>query len=95
MQLGQSDSEEFVKFKLGLTAGSSKNTWPTQDNPTMYKFNSLWLELMPELTRYERSTYSFLDWLGDVGGLFEGLTRFFMILVGPLAAFAMKAEVLS
>ena len=61
----------------------------------MYKFNSLWLELMPELTRYERSTYSFLDWLGDVGGLFEGLTRFFMILVGPLAAFAMKAEVLS
>ena len=46
-------------------------------------------------TTYERSTYSFLEWLGDVGGLFDGLGLIFRVLIGPFSAFAVKAELLT
>ena len=61
----------------------------------MYKFNSFWLELSPSLTTIERKTYSMLEWLGDIGGLFEGLNGIGYFLVAPLAAFAMKMELLT
>ena len=35
-----------------------------------------------------------LEWLGDVGGLFDGLIIIFSYLVTPIAAFTMKAELL-
>ena len=44
---------------------------------------------------YERQTYSLLEWLGDVGGLFDGLGVIARWIIGPFSAFAMKAEILS
>ena len=35
-----------------------------------------------------------LEWLGDIGGLFEGLTRIGVFLGAPIANFAMKMELL-
>ena len=61
----------------------------------MYKFNSFWTELSPSLTTIERQTYSMLEWLGDVGGLFEGLNGIGFFLVAPLATFAMRMELLT
>ena len=61
----------------------------------MYKFHSFWLELSPSLMTIERKTYSMLEWLGDIGGLFEGLTRVGFFLVAPIANFAMKMELLT
>ena len=60
----------------------------------MYKFHSFWLELSPSLMTIERKTYSMLEWLGDIGGLFEGLTRIGVFLGAPIANFAMKMELL-
>ena len=61
----------------------------------MYKFNSFWLELSPSLTTIERQTYHMLEWLGDVGGLFEGLSVIGSFLVARIATFAMKMELLT
>ena len=47
------------------------------------------------LTTIERQTYSLLEWVGDVGGLFDGLKLVGTILVAPFAAFAVQTEVLT
>ena len=36
-----------------------------------------------------------LEWLGDVGGLFDGLGIVANIVIGPFASFALKAELLN
>ena len=36
-----------------------------------------------------------LEWLGDVGGLFDALSLIGKILLGPLSAFALKSELLT
>jgi hypothetical protein len=43
----------------------------------------------------ERQTYSLLEWLGDVGGLFDMLSLIGGSLVAPLTAFALKSELLT
>ena len=47
------------------------------------------------LTTIDRQTYGLLDWIGDVGGLFDGLKLVGAFLVAPFASFAMQAEVLT
>ena len=42
-----------------------------------------------------RQTYSFLDWLGDMGGLFDALYLLGMIILAPISNFALNAELLS
>ena len=48
-----------------------------------------------DLKIIERSTYSILEWLGDVGGLFDMLNLIGGVLIGPLAAFSLKMELLT
>ena len=43
----------------------------------------------------ERKTYDVLEWLGDVGGLLDMLIYIGAVLVSPIAAFTLKAELLS
>lgn len=42
-----------------------------------------------------RQTYSFLDWLGDMGGLLDALYLIGMIIMAPISSFALKTELLS
>ena len=52
------------------------------------------MELMLEKITYERYTYSFLEWIGDVGGVADGLYFSGFFLMQPFAIFAVKAELL-
>ena len=61
----------------------------------MFKINSYWIELDTSLTKIERQTYGFLDWLGDVGGLLDGLRIIGSVLVAPIAAFSLRIELLA
>ena len=61
----------------------------------MYKFNSFWIELDFSLTTYERQTYSMLEFVGDIGGLFDGLNYIGIFLVAPIANYAMRMELLT
>ena len=69
-------------------------TWPTKKQSSIYKIGTFWFSLHPSMTTIERQTYSILDWLGDVGGLFDGLKIIGSFIIAPIASFAMKTELL-
>lgn len=43
----------------------------------------------------ERSTYSLLDWFGDLGGLYEALYFLGYFVASPAAAMSLKANLLA
>ena len=42
-----------------------------------------------DVTIIERSTYNFLEWLGDVGGLFDAVIIVGGVLIAPIATIAL------
>lgn len=42
-----------------------------------------------------RSTYSLLDWLGDVGGLFDALNIIAEFMIAPIASYALRQRLTS
>ena len=50
----------------------------------------LWTELSQSMITTERKTYSILEWLGDVGGLFDGLLIIGSNLISPIAALVLR-----
>ena len=60
----------------------------------MYKFSSLVFEIDSDVTSFERKTYSSLDWLGDIGGLFDAMRIIGQVIVAPIAIFATKTEMM-
>lgn len=75
LQLGQSRRTEFITAINDLQPNQSNWTnFPTKENPnTFYKYVSISFESDKHLRLITRSTYSFLDWLGDIGGLNDAL----------------------
>ena len=43
----------------------------------------------------ERQTYSFLEWLGDIGGLYDALRLIGLLMMSPFSSFFLKSELLS
>ena len=69
---------------------SNFDAWPTRANPEAhYKIVGLFTELSQSLITTERKTYSFLEWLGDIGGLFDGLLILAAFFVSPIATLAL------
>ena len=44
---------------------------------------------------WNRSTYSLLDWLGDLGGLLEALMFICAAIIKPLTSFTLKTTLLT
>ena len=44
------------------------------------------------MKRTNRQTYSLLDWIGDIGGLHDGLNALGALISAPMAAFALKTR---
>jgi len=65
------------------------NQWPK-----LYKYTSNFLFFKQDLQVVDRQTYSALDWLGDVGGLFDALRWMAQLTVSPFAAFALNTKLL-
>ena len=61
----------------------------------MYKFDGYYIELNQMSTSIERSTYSALDWLGDIGGLVDSLLLIGSIVITPIATLAVREKLLS
>ena len=89
------DVENFYDYSFGIPDISFMQTWPTKENPyNQLKFGSAWIELSTKQTVVARSTYSLLDWLGDLGGLFDALYYMASLIVRPASAFALQATML-
>ena len=56
---------------------------------------SLEVTVGPDKIIINRESYSLLDWLGDLGGLFDALFIICGAIVAPVATFSMKATLLS
>ena len=94
-QIGQVNEGEFEKIVLQQVSPSAYTSWPTRDNPSRYKINSIWLELSKSQTTIERQTYSMLELMGDVGGLLDGLKIVGGFFVTPIASFALRVKLLA
>ena len=95
LQLGQTEENTFTRLIIGETEPSNLGVWPTKENPVMYKINSIYISMDMSITHIERKTYSILEWMGDVGGLFDGLKIVGGFLIWPIATFTMRLEMLS
>jgi len=47
---------------------------------------AVYFEISADIVRHSRSVYSVLDWLGDVGGLFDALSIICRIIISSLTA---------
>ena len=52
----------------------------------------MWIQLIPDVLKVRRKTDSFLDWLGDWGGLYGSLHFIAEILVSPLSAYMLNSK---
>ena len=95
VQYGQQKEINFERMAFGQPEPSILFEWPTKTEPEkVYKFTSIWLEQGLQEQILERQTYSFLEWLGDVGGLFDGLHLLVGFVVAPISAYALKQRLM-
>ena len=96
LQYGQSDDSDFYDFLFGEFKSSGWTTWPTAENPSAhFKYLSIEFQLGPDVTNWNRQTYSILDWLGDLGGLFDALRYLFALFVHPFSKFKLQTTLLT
>ena len=82
---------DFQALTFASPGISFVDQWPSRENPdAAYKFVSLWFELSQSLITTERKTYSILEWIGDVGGLFDGLMIIASNLITPFATLTLQ-----
>ena len=95
-QMGFSQDYSFNEYDHEFPQPSSWNKFPTVENPSRkYKFTSLEVNLSLHKKVVNRQSYSLLDWLGDFGGLIDGLYYFCKFLISPVVAFSLQATLLS
>ena len=92
LQWGQSNEADYHNTILETEAiQSSWSIWPGDAAPDdKYKFCSVEVWFSQDKNVVERSTYSSLDWLGDIGGLSDALKLIARYFVLPFSGFALK-----
>ena len=79
-----------------MPQASAWNKFPTKEDPSKkYKFTSLEINLSPDKLVVNRETYSMLDWLGDLGGLFDALRLLCTLGIFPVSSFSLQATLMS
>ena len=74
LQFGQYEERTFYTLQVSKPQQSAWNTFPTPANPkTMFKYVGVDVFLSPDYKLWTRETYSFLDFLGDLGGMYDAL----------------------
>ena len=94
-QIGQQEDEKFEVFQIGKEFASELIHWPTKEKKSIFRFNGIYLELGQEQIKIERQTYSMLEWVGDIGGLFDGMRILAQILIAPISSYALKATMMT
>ena len=94
--MGFSEDYIFHEYSHYLPQPSSWNKFPTKEEPSRrYKFTSLEVNLSLDKLVVNRETYSLLDWLGDLGGLFDALKLLCAFLISPISGFTLRATLMS
>ena len=81
---------------MGMAKPSSWIYFPTEENPNgKFKYASMEIKMSLDLVTWMRQTYSLLDWLGDLGGLFDALWYVVSLIVRPASAFVLQTILLT
>ena len=95
-QFGYSEDSNFYTYTQEKPNASAWNEFPTKEKPyTLYKFTSMEVNFSPDQQYVSRSTYSMLDWLGDMGGLLDALYMIGELVIHPFATHALQVSLLS
>ena len=82
-----------------MGSSTSPSSWiyfPTEQNPSRrFMYTSMEIKMSLDLVTWTRQTYSLLDWLGDLGGLFDALWYIAHFIVQPASAFVLKTTLLA
>ena len=87
----------FYQFDEEYGAKSSAwNNFPTAKNPrSKYKHASLGIMISRDQMIWNRQTYSTLDYLGDLGGLYQALEFIAGWIVAPLTSYALNQTLMT
>ena len=96
LQMGFSEDYTFHEYTHYLPQPSAWNKFPTKEDPfKKYKFTSLEVNLSLDKLVVNRETYSLLDWLGDLGGLFDAIRFMCRFIIYPVSSFNLSATLMS
>lgn len=71
-------------------------SWPSANKTSAnYKYVSVEFSLSMDQKNWSISTYRLLDWLSEVGGLFNTLLYVTKVLVGPMAGYTLRSTLVS
>lgn len=95
LQIGQSDESNFHTFETTAPQPTSWTDFPTKEEPDKYfKYASFDIVLNQDVVVWSRQTYSTLDFLGDLGGLFDALKLIGESTIAPFSEFALKVTMM-
>ena len=88
LQLTPANLDQFYSYEFLEIQQSSARSWNNR-----FKFMGFNFEMGQQTKVIERQTYSLLDLLGDVGGLFDGLRYIVGYILAPALAFSKKVSI--
>ena len=96
LQWGQESEQTFFSFKMPPPLPSSWIYYPTEENPSnKFKFATIEINFNLDQMVWNRQTYALLDWLGDLGGLYDALQHICRVMIGPISAFTLNSSLLT
>ena len=95
IKYGEEEEFEYNTVEFASPIPSAWFDHPSSGNPDgRYKFTSIAFQMCLDSMVIERSTYSILEWLGDVGGLFDALLIIGALIASPMVSFTMRLNVM-
>ena len=96
LQYGQEEEYDFYTYELPPPKPSSWNVYPTREKPDgMFKFGSIEINMSQDQITWNRQTYSILDYIGDLGGLLDGLRYACTFIIAPFQSFQLHQLLLT
>ena len=82
-------------MRMGNAKPSSWHQFPTPTEPlNKMKYASIDILLDEQTKTWNRQTYSFFDFLGDMGGLYDCLKILITVIIAPFNAITHKVELM-
>ena len=96
LQFGWETERSFYTYNLPTPQPSAWGTFPTKEEPNArYKFASVEIGFNLDQTVWTRQTYSILDYMGDLGGLFEALRYLCTFFIAPISVFSLNSTLMA
>ena len=89
IRYGQTVERELTNSRESHQFFSAWNDYPDEENRLgLYQYGRVIVMHSMDMIIHNRETYGFLEWIGDIGGVLEGLTFFLTPFTASYAAIA-------